>query len=235
MSTKFKLIDKQDRSKLGEGRNYGVGFAFCRQLGESTYETIMPISSCKDYLNDVVWSEARDKQITNYGLTTKKLGLFDNTQFATMAFKVCGKGATNPQPYADMDKDIASYKANRCEIEASMNLIELALGLDHPTRIIEQDGVYIATISLWWCKATYRISLWSLLIRALRHKSDKGDPIEYLATVNDEDCNILNYGNEGALKKLKRMMAGCIPEQDLFKLDYPHHVGINRFSFPYET
>lgn len=231
---KITFIDKQKRAVLGEGRNYGVGFAFCERDG-NTVATIMPISSCKDYLNDVIWSEVRDKEIVNYGLVTKKLGLFENTQFATIAFKVCGKGASNPQPYPAMDKDIASYKANRCEIEASMNVIEERLGLDHPTRIIEQDGVYIATISLWWCKATYRISLWSLLVRALRHKSDKGDPIAYLATVTDEDQNILNYGNEAALKKLKRMIAGCIPEQDLFALNDPHDIGINRFPFPYET
>lgn len=231
---KITFIDEQKRAVLGEGRNYGIGFAFCKRDGD-TVTTVMPISPCKDFLNDVIWSEVRDKEIVNYGLVTKKLGLFENTQFATIAFKVCGRGASNPQPYDAMDKDIASCKANRCEIEASINLIEQSLGLDHPTRIIEQDGVYIATISLWWCKATYRISLWSLLIRALRHKSDKGDPIEYLATVNDEDSTILNYGSQAALPKLKRMIAGYIPEQDLFKLDYPHHVGINRFSFPYET
>ena len=51
----IQIINKQCRSKLCEGRSYQMGFAFLKKLDNNTFETVQPISPCKDYLNDVIF------------------------------------------------------------------------------------------------------------------------------------------------------------------------------------
>lgn len=60
---KITIEDTFDRKVLGEGRNYGIGFALLTPT-ENGFKTILPFSACKDYMNDVVYIEN----------TTNKLG-----------------------------------------------------------------------------------------------------------------------------------------------------------------
>ena len=86
----LKIIDKQNRGKLNEGRNYQMGFAFCKKVSNKVLETIQPISPCKDYLNDVVYSERTGKNVSAYGLNTSKLGLFDKKKKSILSHKNYG-------------------------------------------------------------------------------------------------------------------------------------------------
>jgi len=47
------------RNNLAEGRNFGMGFGFLKKLSNTKYKTIMPISPCKDYINDVLYLARR--------------------------------------------------------------------------------------------------------------------------------------------------------------------------------
>jgi hypothetical protein len=234
---KYHIIDKQDRGVLSEGRSKGMGFAFAKVV-DGTYgtdcvalETIQPVSPCKDYLNDVVWSEATEKTFYAWGLHTNPLGIFKHG-VGFMVMRICGSGARTPAKYASMDKDIAAFDNNLGEIERSINVIEKGLGLgeDNRTKFNRAEGCFVALIPLFWCEATYRISLWSLLTRALLHKSDAKDPIKYLEKLGGEDSMLLN-GDDAGIPKLKLMLAGNIPSQDLSKLSQPHNEGIVSFKF----
>ena len=128
----MKFINKQNRGILSEGRNHGMGFAFCKCDGE-TVETIMPISPCKDYLNDVVYSERSGQDSLNHGLKTTKLGLFEDKQSAYMVASICGRGAKKPAAYAGMDGDIELLNNNFKNIEKAINWMEDRLKLEPTT------------------------------------------------------------------------------------------------------
>lgn len=214
-----------------------MGFAFAQAVDGTlgtdcvALEAIQPVSPCKDYLNDVVWSEATEKPFYAWGLNTKPLGIFKHG-VGFIVMRICGSGARSPAKYASMDKDIAAFDNNLGEIERSINVIEKGLGLDedHRTKFSRAEGCFVAILPMFWCEATYRISLWSLLVRALLHKSDAKDPIKYLEKVSGADGMLLN-GDDAAVHKLKLMLAGNIPSQDLSKLSSPHNEGIVGFSF----
>ena len=71
-----KLIDKQNRRTLGEGRNYGMGMACLKKDGDN-FETVCPITACKDFISDVIYSELTGKPYYAYGLSTSKKDIFD--------------------------------------------------------------------------------------------------------------------------------------------------------------
>jgi len=73
-----KIKELQKRSKLGEGRNYGVGFTILNKIG-SKFETYLPFTACRDYLNDFAYVESTKKEIGEiYGYNHKLLNCFDN-------------------------------------------------------------------------------------------------------------------------------------------------------------
>lgn len=225
----MKLIDKKKRSVLGEGRNFGMGFAFCKKDSDDTFSTVQPISPCKDYLNDVVWSEAVDKSISAYGLSYKKQGIFDGER-AYMVISIMeyfGGGK-----YNEYDADYARLKKGVANLVKFMNWFEKKLKLEVLTEIEEvEENKYFITFSHYWCKGTYLISLYSLLLRVGQFYSGKGLPSTYLKNFKDfpADTYILN----GALPKLNKLLEGGYVEQDMTKLSggtSVHNLGIIGFN-----
>ena len=81
----MKLIINNTRNKLFEGRTKGISFAFCNKI-EDGFEEVMPLSPCKDYLNDAWWAETFNKESNYiYGFSHKPVGLFkkDNIYLST--------------------------------------------------------------------------------------------------------------------------------------------------------
>ena len=71
-----KIKELQKRSKLCEGRNYGVGFTILNKKG-SKFETYLPFTACRDYLNDFAYVESTKKEIGSiYGYNHKLLNCF---------------------------------------------------------------------------------------------------------------------------------------------------------------
>lgn len=220
------LIDKQDRSVLIEGRNWGLGFAFCKREGD-TYTTVQPISPCKDFLNDVVYSEWTGKPFSVWGLKTKKEGIFDKD----LAYVAMGILPYNRQTTKHKDHDaMLAGLAAMVEHESLINCIEQKLVVPATAIFSAGNDRFIAHVPIFWAMATYRISLWSLLMRVgLKYKG--GDPIEFLKQVKDDD----SYMVQSIMPKLERMIGGEIPTQDLDKLTDVHNCGIVSFSFPTKT
>ncbi|MBE9490690.1 MAG: hypothetical protein IMY67_10385, partial [Bacteroidetes bacterium] len=53
----MKITNKFKRKSLGEGRDFGLGFAFVEKEEKQIFKTKQAFTACKDYLNDVVFSE----------------------------------------------------------------------------------------------------------------------------------------------------------------------------------
>lgn len=223
-----KYIDNCSRDPLGEGRSYGIGFAFCKKEGD-TFTTVGPLSPCKDYLNDQVYSEATGEPYRAYGYKAKKHGIFEGG-FGYVVFGVMPeKGYTSANSYTQQPKETAWLAENFTKIAEFINQFEEKLKLEHRTTVIKvEDNRYIATVPLFWCQYTYTISLWSLLARiCLESYWMGGDAIKSL-----EDCTTGDSMLAGcAITKFNRMVAGERPVQDFTKNVFWHNEGISGFSF----
>lgn len=223
----MQLINEQNRSKLSEGRDYGMGFAFCTVSGD-VVTTTMAITACKDFLNDQIWSDKTGKPYQIYGLKTEPLGLFTGP----VSYMVMGILPYNRDggPYNKMEEDVARLSSNYHTLQAFINNIEVLLKLNELTSIKEiEENRYLVTFPSFWANATYLISLYTLLLRVGLYYED-GDCLSYLQKYKKCIDDMVYVKN--SLPKLKAMIEGNIPEQDFKNLYSPHSVGIVNFPFP---
>lgn len=228
-SVKVTIVDKMNRSVLGEGRNYQMGFAFLKKTGTGTYETVQPISPCKDYLNDVVWSEAVDKPIYAYGLNYKKVGIFEGATKAYLVMKIMPSfGGTS---YIGMDKDVKNLKENYQNLQKYINFFEEKLKLKVKTKIYPTDNdMFLVTFDKYWTTGTYLISLYTLILRSGQYYKT-GDKLDYFKT--GKGLQIDAYLCTGAAPKLEKLLNGAKVTQNLENLSggtTVHNLGIIGFN-----
>lgn len=189
----MQFIDNQDRDILCEGRDYGMGFAFCRKDGDIV-ETVHPISPCKDYLNDVVAAETLDITVEVYGLRYQKLGIFNEDPI--IAFKIFNG-------YSGFEKDTENLNNNYKNLQLFINRIEEKLGI--PASVIEKvDDCFLITFSKKWLCGIYAISMFSLLLRLGQWYNPEVDVFEYLEKYNYISDDV--YMCSGMLPKLKKFI-----------------------------
>ena len=223
----FTFSDKQPRSVLSEGRNYGVGYALCKRTG-SHLETVGPISPCKDYLNDEVYSNHTGKPYGAWGYSAKDRKLWEAGR-AYVAFAICAQGARIPSKYPKMDRDLKAILDNWKNVESFLNDFETHCGCPTPTRIIKiNDNMYVADADLFWVKWTYLISLYTLMIRNAIYYDGKGSIIKFLEGVDGYDTPMLN----SVMAKIKAVYAGKVPDHSWSSGCSWHDAGIQSFKFP---
>lgn len=167
------IIDTQSRSKLSEGRTSGMGFGFLRKKDESNFETIMPVSPCKDYLNEVVYTENTGVPTSAYGFKyDKKLDIFTDNIF--MAIKMMPDKQGNYNYANSLSGDQKKLKDQAKNIEKIMNDLEQKLGISDRTCIFEaNDHFFLVKAPLDWKMSTHTISMYTLILRAaLTHKGE---------------------------------------------------------------
>jgi len=228
----FVLVDNWPRGPLIEGRSYGIAFAFAKRDG-NTIETVGPLSPCKDYLNDQVYSEHTGKPFGAYGYKAEKRGLFENTDVAYIVMAILPYKYGNK--YAAQDKETEWFNYHFKDIQKFINATEDLLKLDKRTvfHIIyanaPENTRIISIIPYYWAQWTYRISMWTLLVRfALESFWVEGDVME--ACKNCKTSDGMRMAN--ALPKLKRMIEGQNPPQNWEANIFWHDEGIVSFKFP---
>ncbi len=222
---KLKLGVQPDRSVLGEGRNYGLGFAFAERKGD-TLDLVQPISPCKDYLNDVVYSEVTGKPYKAWGLVTAKRGIFKDE--ALLVIAVCKQGPRQGVEYPAYKADLKALDDNHTQIQKLINWFESKIKLKTLTKIAPLcPGKYLLSLPLWWVEATYRVSLVSLLARLGMYWDGKGDEWEFMGSVKTAD----KYYLPPAIEKMKKMIKGNIPTQDFSQEFNVHNCGIVDYKF----
>lgn len=223
---KYKVSDSLNRIGLIEGRVQGIGMAFCQLIGD-TLNTIQPVSACKDYLNDVVWSEATGKPFYVYGLHTKKRGIFDGGRAYLLA-KVC-KYRTHEMDYPSWGGEVKALEKNHLNMQALVNWFEEKFEVDGRTEAyLSGPNQVVFDIPLFWVKYTYLISFFGLVARMAVDYDGKEDAMKFLGSVSGEDA----YMWKAIKSKAERMIKGEFPVQDLSKLENPHDIGIQSFPFP---
>lgn len=158
-----KIKELQQRSKLCEGRNYGVGFTILNKKG-SKFETYLPFTACRDYLNDFAYVESTKKEIGEiYGYNHKLLNCFDNKNI--VYFGVKALHYNNGGKYDKFDKLQNILINNYKNLELFLNRIETNLGIIIKSSIELDEETLIIKCSKFWVKSTPLISVYTLLIR----------------------------------------------------------------------
>lgn len=224
----IKLDIKHDRSKLGEGRNYGMGFGFLRKIEEDHFETVMPISTCKDYLNDQVWSEHTGKECAAFGFNAKQENIFQE-DFGYMAIEICPH--TNGIPYPQQEEHTKNLESNYRNLQRFMRTIDKMFKLPARTTIKKCDkkGIYIVYAPAYWTKFPYLTSLFAFMLR-LGQFYTEGNIVEYLRTFNKFQVDV--YNCRTALNKLL-LLAHIEPpkyEFDKYSGTVVHNLGIVGFQ-----
>lgn len=158
-----KIKELQKRSKLSEGRNYGVGFTILNKKG-SKFETYLPFTACRDYLNDFAYVESMKKEIGEiYGYNHKLLNCFDNKNIVYFGVNTLHyKGSNNYDKFDELQNILINNYKN---LELFLNRIEDNLGVKIKTSIELDEDTLIIKCSKFWVKSTPLISVYTLLIR----------------------------------------------------------------------
>ena len=158
-----KIKELQKRSKLSEGRNYGVGFTILNKKG-SKFETYLPFTACRDYLNDFAYVESMKKEIGEiYGYNHKLLNCFDNKNIVYFGVNTLHyKESNNYDKFDELQNILINNYKN---LELFLNRIEDNLGVKIKTSIELDEDTLIIKCSKFWVKSTPLISVYTLLIR----------------------------------------------------------------------
>jgi len=159
-----KIKELQKRSKLCEGRNYGVGFTILNKKG-SKFETYLPFTACRDYLNDFAYVESTKKEIGKiYGYNHKLLNCFDNKNIVYFGVNALNYN-NNIGNYNELNKLQDILINNYKNLELFLNIIENHLNIKIKTSIELDEDTLIIKCSKFWVKSTPLISVYTLLIR----------------------------------------------------------------------
>lgn len=159
-----KIKELQDRKILSEGRDYGIGFTILNKVNKK-FNTYLPFTACRDYLNDFSYVESSKKEIGHvYGYNHKLLNCFENKNKVYFGVNVLhkNKGIGNYDKFEECQKILIDNYKN---LESFLNKIENDLKIKIKTSIKVDEDVLIIKCSKFWVKSTPLISAYTLLIR----------------------------------------------------------------------
>lgn len=226
----LKVIDNYKRKALNEGRNYQMGFAFCSPPKKEVVETVQALTACKDYLNDIVFTESTKTKMSAYGLKTSFKGIFEGTDKAYLAISILPH--QNGGDYGSMERDTERLRNNYKTLNEFMNYFCEKLNTA-PCSIeaTENANVFLVTFDKSWAKYTYAISLFGLLLRVGQFYT-KGDPLTFVKEFSLFAPDV--YLVKAVLPKIEKLISnGGLIEQDLSVLEPGedvHNLGIQGYN-----
>lgn len=171
-----QIEEKYDRSSLGEGRNYGLGFAVLKPVNKAKtkFETENAFTACRDYLNDFSYVEHTKKEIgTIHGYNHKLKNCFDNKRLFYIGVNTLNR------KYGDAwelkEKAIEVFNSNYKVLEKLLNKFEEKLNLKSRTTITLDEDTLIVKAPIYWTKTTALISVYTLIIRCYFNVEDFTD------------------------------------------------------------
>ena len=190
----IKITEVKDRNVLSEGRSSGIGFALLKKLSNTEFETVQPLSPCKDYLNEVVYTENTGIPSKACGLIyPEKLNIFDTTFY--MGIEIMKTISDKYSYSSSFEADQKHLKNNYKEIEVFLNYFEDKFHMSNRTIITEaEEGRFLVEGPIEWVSSTWGISLYTLLLRCALVYQNPQDPIAYLAnySYNFMDRDLIN-------------------------------------------
>lgn len=184
-----KIKELQKRSELNEGRNFGIGFTILNKI-KSNYETYLPFTACRDYLNDFSYVEHTKQEIGYiHGYNHKLLRCFERKKFFYVGVNTLDYNNGNEWLYKDDAKKILI--TNYGNLQLFINKIEAKLGLLKHTSIVLDEDTLIFKAPAYWNKSTALISVYTLIIRCFFNiTEEERNREDVLQMMNDHNCFI---------------------------------------------
>jgi len=177
------IKDNFNRKILNEGRDYGFGFSFLNKnniiiTGDSiqdiSYETLMPFTACKDYLNDFVYIETTKKPLSKiYGFEHKYTGVFEGKEYFYLGIKALNynHGNFDWPGKSDLQNNINNNSKN---LILFLNKLEEFFKLDTITEFENLiEDTLILKVPIFWSSFNFLISLYTLYIRCFINISEE--------------------------------------------------------------
>lgn len=208
-----KITELQDRKKLYEGRSFGIGFSILNKISNNKYETYLPFTACRDYLNDFSYVEYTKKEIGKiHGYEHKLLNCFNNKRFFYIGVNTLNYNSGTNWQYKEEAKQVLI--SNKDNLEKLINKIEEYIGLKTKSKIIVDEDTLIIKVPIYWSKTTALISVYTLLIRCnFNIQLNDSDIIEQL---KNNKCFITDD------EYMKNLVVQFLENKDKFKtiIDY---------------
>lgn len=186
------IIDKQNRSKLAEGRNYGFGFSILKKVDDKTYEALMPFTACKDYLNDFIYVETTKKPLgIIYGFKHEYTGVFEDQEYFYLGYKSVDKNKSSGWDKLNETKEL--IVSNYTNVIKFFNKLEEFLDMSDRTEFesLEEDTV-ILKVPMYWTKYTFLISVYLLYIRCFSNVTEEELELDIIKLINADRKAYLN-------------------------------------------
>jgi len=207
-----QIKELQKRSDLGEGRDYGIGFTILNKISKDNYETYLPFTACRDYLNDFSYVEYTKTEIgTIHGYNHKLLNCFDKKRLFYLG--VNSLDYNNIGDWKLKDDATKTLIDNKDNLLNLVNTIEDKLGLKTKSTITVDEDVLIFRSPIYWTKTTALISAFTLIIRCY-FNFDKEYSIENL-TSHKCIINADNYMIQSVIEFINN-----IGKYEYHKIDY---------------
>ena len=108
----IKIKNNKNRDSLNEGKNYQLGFGFVKKKRYNVYEVITPISACREYLNDVAYSENTGNKISAHGLSYEKNNILEDNYIYLLTSVLKQKTRSSYINYKNYEEDIEILNNN---------------------------------------------------------------------------------------------------------------------------
>jgi hypothetical protein len=199
-----KIKELQERNKLQEGRDFGIGFTILKKINKR-FETYLPFTACRDYLNDFAYVESTKKEIGSiHGYRHELLNCFDNKKKVYFGVNTLhrNKNGGNYNKFDECQKILINNYKN---LEKFLNYIEININVKIKTKIELDEETLIIKCSKFWVQSTPLISVYTLLIRL------------YFNIEKDQTDTILNLlkNNKPFIDSDSMMKHPCV---DFFKI-----------------
>lgn len=175
-----KIKELQKRSTLVEGRNYGIGFSILKKINDK-FETYLPFTACRDYLNDFIFVEKFKTEIGRvYGYNHKVLNCFENKRYFYMGVNTLHRN--NGENWNLKEEATNLLITNYKNLESFLNQIEKSLKFKSRTIIEVDEDTLILRVPIYWSESIPLISVYTLLIRCYFNIPDN-------FVINEENLN----------------------------------------------
>lgn len=176
IETKAEIIveNKFDRGKLGEGRNYGLGFSILKKITDSKYKALMAFTACKDYLNDFVYVEGTGNALgAAHGFKHTYTGILKDQDYFYVGLRPLNSNHTTTK-HKYFDTVSNALKNNQNNIISFLNKLEKELKCkDLTTLEVYTDDILILKAPIFWTKFSFMFSMYGLLIRCFLNVTEE--------------------------------------------------------------
>jgi len=217
----MKIIEEQERKKLNEGRNFGIGFSILQETSKNEYKTYNAFTACKDYLNDLCFVEHTKKNLDKiYGFKHDLQNIFDNQEYFLLGIKSLDYNYKTGKPYKYL-KELQELIINNREIILyNINTFEKYLKIDNLTEIYDNDDkVLIFKSSIIWTLNGPCISLFTLYIRCICGVKEKISIENFEEFIKTFDKCFIDSDNY-LLKNIKEFINGNESFEELKSFTY---------------